>query len=62
MLKYLISMCGSSLATRHAKSSPQPLVSSPVLFNPIASVTASVKNIYRESKNWKIGQHMPQRL
>lgn len=43
-------MRGSILATRHAKSSPQPSVSYRVLFNPIAKCYGFAENIYRGSE------------
>lgn len=43
-------MRGSILAPRHAKSSPQPSVSYPVLFNPIAKCYGFTENIYRGSE------------
>lgn len=43
-------MRGSILATRHAKSSPQPSDSYPVLFNPIAKCYGFTENIYRGSE------------
>lgn len=43
-------MRGSILATRHAESSPQPSVSYPVLFNPIAKCYGFAENIYRGSE------------